>query len=180
MAVHFSDDTMQESLKRFSYHDGNIVFAELLTHAYDDLQTEVTARVIVEFDVAGNVIKAEPDADLDGEMDQVNQFTYANNNLVSANLYKGTVITVEYSSVLNNFSTLNDNIFGSMLSRLLYAWTYGSDQYHPISIHSRHLATTELSQTNYEIWNNGYYKKCSRKTELPSGRLNSVIEFYFN
>ena len=180
IATNSFDDTLQKFFQRFIYQDDNVVYVESLTRAYDDPQTEITARFILQFDNGGNVIQAGADADLNGVMDNVNEFTYVGNNLTSAHLFNGTNMSYAYSGITNNFSVLNDNTYGRKLSRLLYASTYASAQFTIVDIHSRNLLASELLQANYEIWNNGYYKKCSRVSQYPEGRENSVVEFYFN
>ena len=178
--IDWSDDTMNTSFRRFSHHSGNVVYADKMSERFEDASAVVLSRVIVVLDSDDNIIKAGPDANLDGDMDQVNTFSYVNGNLVSAQLFTGGQLEYTYSNVRNNFSMLNDNSFGKKVERLRYSELYALDyfSYHPM--HSRNLTTTTISSGSYDVLDNGLYRKSTVNNVFSTGQSLVAMEFFFN
>lgn len=175
-----SGDYVSMGNYRFSYHPANIVFAEKMTLPYDDPATQIISRSIVQFDVNNNIIKAGFDSNLDGVMDAVNNFTYVNDNLVSVQKADGSVISFDYSNVINNFMILNYNSYGKKVFRLLnyesYSFVFTGD-----FKDSKSLSSQEFGDATYEVLGNGYYKKKITNQNFPENNAQNTTttEFFF-
>jgi hypothetical protein len=179
MASNFWDDTMQEYHRRIVYQPNNVVYVEMLTHAYDDPAAQILNRYITEFDANDNLIKAGPDANLDGIMDAVNVFHYTNNNLTSSEIQDGRTFTYSYSAVLNNFAVLDNNTYGKKMSRLLYANSYAGPYEMNLPQHSINLPLETVQSGNYEVLGNGLFKKSTVTSVFEGGQNLNVTEFFF-
>jgi len=178
-ATTFGDDTMQTLYRRFIYQSDTQVFAEILTQPYDAPDTQILERYVLTLDGNSNIIAAGPDNDLDGTIDQVNHFTYANGNLISAELYNGSAQTHSYSGVVNNFSVLSDNTYGKQNARLMQAQLYGGASFYPKPEHNRNIETQEFESGQYEVLPNGYYRKSFRSYQYEGGHTDATCEFFF-
>lgn len=172
-------DTMDNNYYRYSYPSANIVFADEYSDAHDVAGATLMARVIVEFDANDNIIKAGKDEDFDGVMDQVSQYTYANNNMVEMQTQSGA-FTWDYTSVINNFSILEDNTFGRRLSRLRYADWYATGNIYTLDVHSISLQTSAFENGQYEMFANGLFKKRTMQVAFGVGQSSTTVEFFLN
>lgn len=179
IAASFGDDTMNTYYRRFAYQSDAKVFAEILTQPYDSPDTQVLERYVLTFDANANVIAAGPDNDLDGTIDQESHFTYANGNLVSAELYNGSQMDYAYSGVVNNFSVLSDNTYGKKNARLLRAEAYSGGSLFFLRDHNRNVIMQEFEQAQYEVLPNGYYRKSSRSYPFEGGVTDATYAFFF-
>jgi len=179
MASNYFDDTMEEFHRRIIYQPNNVVYVEMLTHAYDDPAAQISNRYITEFDANDNLIKAGPDANLDGVMDAVNVFHYTNNNLTSSEIQDGQTFTYSYSAVLNNFAVLDNNTYGKKMSRLLYANSYAGPYEMNLPQHSINLPLETVQSGNYEVLGNGLFKKSTVTSVFEGGQNLNVTEFFF-
>jgi hypothetical protein len=179
MASNFWDDTMQEYHRRIIYQPNNVVFVEILTHAYDDPATQISNRYITEFDANDNLVKAGPDANLDGVMEAVNVFHYTNNNLTSSEIQDGRTFTYSYSAVVNNFALLDNNTYGKKMSRLLFASSYAGPYEMNLPQHSINLPLEAVQSGSYEVLGNGLFKKSTTVSQFDGGQNVNVTEFFF-
>lgn len=169
------------SYYRFSHHSNNIVFVERLTLPYNDPATQIIRRSIVQFDSNNNIINAGKDFDLNGIMDSVNHFVYTNDNLTSIQKSDGSVVTFDYSNVIDNFMILKYNSYGKKVYRLLNSEGYSLLMNNDIS-HSGSLTSQDLLNATYVVLDNSYYKKKTKTTTLEGpliGSNTTTTEFFF-
>ncbi len=165
---------------RFSYHPNNVAFVEKIFHPYDDPAAVIWRRTIVQLDGNNNIIKAGKDVNLDGVMDGVNQFFYTNDNLTSLQKSDGTVVSFEYSNVIDNFMVLNYNSYGKKVLRLLDSEWHASPMYNDFGA-SKNLKNQELLDATYEVLGNNYYKKKTMHSVYPQNDAENTTstEFFF-
>jgi len=179
-AIDWTDDTMTSKYQRFSYHAGNVVYDDIMSGPHTDTEATLLDRAIVEFDAHGNIAKAGYDRDFNGVMDQVNVFSFADDNLISFQLHGGSQRSYEYSNVRNNFAVLNDNSFGKQVARLRNSFFYASENFSSLPLDSQNLTTTEVAEGSYELLRNGLYRKSVVTSAVMEGQMTIVTEFFFH
>lgn len=179
-AIDWTDDTMMSKYQRFSYHDGNVVYDDIMSGTHTDSEATIVDRAIVEFDTQGNIVKAGYDRDFNGVMDQVNIFSFVNNNLASFQLYGGNHKSYEYTNVRNNFAMLNDNSFGKQVARLRNAFLYAADNFSSLQLDSQNLTTAEIAEGSYDMLSNGLYRKSVVVSPVMEGQMTIETEFFFH
>lgn len=166
---------------RFIHVSNSILYFEKISLPYDNPLAESFYRFIVEFDSNDNIIKAGSDSNFDGIAENQNQFVYENNNLVSITKYDGTVISYNYSSIIDNFWVLNEKSYGRKNIGIICA-----DSFVYISsnnkFNSKNILTEDLVNFTYDILDNNYYKKKTRieSNEEFNWQKTTVLEFFFN
>lgn len=170
------------SYYRFIHVSSAVVYFERVTLPYNDSSAQIQYRNIIEFDNDNNVIKAGRDYDLDGVINSEYQYSYSNGNLIFVQKANSTILSFEYSDVINNFAVLKENSYGKKVLGLLNSEYYsGLIEIQP-NIESRNLLTADLMNGTYEVLSNNYYKKKTLVRDLYDSTLHNVIvtEFFFN
>jgi len=165
---------------RFIHPSANVVYSERLSAPYNSASTELVSRNILEFDNNDNVIRAGRDQNLDGIIDAVNTFGYANENLVSMQKPDGTTQPFSYATIIDNFSVLEDNSYGKKLRRIICAERYAWGDFANGFSQSRNLLSTAAVQDDYEVLDNNFYKKKTVSTNVEAVHNEIVTEFFFN
>lgn len=167
---------------RFIHFSNSIVYFERISLPYNDSSAQIQYRNIIEFDKDNNVIKAGRDYDLDGVINSEYQYSYLNGNLISVQKPNNTILSFEYSNVINNLAVLKENSYGKKVLGLLNSEYYSSFVESEPNIQSRNLLTTDLLNGTYEVLSNNYYKKKTLAQDLYDNTLHNVIvtEFFFN
>lgn len=106
----------EEHYYRFNYLSENVVYFEKITLPYNDSNAQIIYRNIAVFD-GDDIIQAGNDINLDGVMDQINNFQYSNGDLVLAYNDNETLM-FNYSNVMNNMNILLDNSYGKKIKEL--------------------------------------------------------------
>lgn len=166
---------------RFVNPSSNVMFCEKMSTYYNDPDAEILYRNILEFDADGNVVKAGPDADLDGVMDHSNTFAYSDGDLVSIQFWNGSTQSFSYSTTKDNFYVIDGNTFGKKVLRAMCAEAYVSTNWETNLGHSKHVLLSEPLNPAYEVLASNFYKK--RTTVMPLGNgahTDTVVEFFFN
>lgn len=179
-ARNYYTDTADNNYQQYIFMPGNIVYVEGLTAPFDHQDAEVFYRIVVKFDADDNLVEAGFDDDMDGTAENAKTYFYENGNLVHAETGNGAEWDFTYSNVVNNFSFLQDNTFGKRLSRLRYAGAYASGSIYSVASHSRNIKTEILSQSQYELADNGFFRKSVATTVFEGGQATTTTEFYFN
>lgn len=166
---------------RFKHISNTVVYFERITLPYNDTSAQVIYRNIIEFDQNNNVIKAGRDNDLDGIVDNQYQYFYTNDNLTSVHKPDGSMITFEYSNVIDNFSVLNNNSYGKKVLGLLCSEAYALC-FKDVYKHSNNLLKQDLLNETYEVLDGNYYKKKTLTQYLEYLKLNNITttDFFFN
>ena len=147
---------------RFIHPEENISYAEYITLPYNDQNTTILWRNILEFDKNDNVIKAGRDFNLDGIMDYENTFFYdQNNNLISGNFVNEGSFNISYSNIIDTSRFLQDKTFGKKTVRLLSAASFGGNIPNHITDAniSYNITVQETTEYEYEVLENNYYRK---------------------
>lgn len=179
----------EDQYYRFIHTTSNIVYFEKITLPYNDPNAEILYRIIVEFDQNDNIIKAGSDSNLDGVTENANQFFYTNNNLTSIQKSDGTIVSYNYSNVINNFNVIDNNTYGKKTLNLI-----GSEHYRIImpyaydavlnenQYNSNNLLSHDLLDGTFDVLPNNYYKKKTITQNYPSSAesITGTIEFFFN
>ncbi len=171
---------------RFVHPSSSITYFERISLPYNDPNTVLGFRYILEFDDNDNVIKAGRDSNFDGNMDYENIYTYdSNNNMASAQITNGDIITFSYSSVINTEQYLEDKTYGKKLLRIRYAEKYGYNNVErflkDLTGNSYNLTLQATTEAEYEVLDNNFYNK---KTEIGENHVGTGIdtiteEYYF-
>lgn len=180
IAVNWQYGTVTNRYYRFVYN-GNKVFFERLSLAYNHPATQIQDRVILEFDANENVTKAGRDTDLDGNFNAYNAFDYsADNNLTVVHKDDGATFNIGYSPIKDNFAQLAFNTFGKKNLMVYQAECYAYAGVRPQDLRqSPNLRDTDTQEALIETQGLPYY---FRKTEtLTSSDSESTIvtTFYF-
>ena len=150
---------------------------------YNDPNTEVRRRYIMEFDENDNIIKAGKDFDFDGNMDSVNSFQYDNNNnLISGQMASGETFSIAYSSIIDTEQYLQDKTFGKKMNRILCGEWFGgtSTHYFNDGAQSFNVTLEESQQNTFEtLSNNFYFKKIITVEGIPNLEESYTIEYTF-
>lgn len=168
---------------RFQHISLNTVYFEETSLPYNDPNTEVGRRYIIEFDENDNIIKAGKDFDFDGNMDSVNSFQYDNNNnLIAGQMASGETFTVAYSSIIDTEQYLQDKTFGKKMNRILSGEPFGgtSTHYFKEVAKSFNVTLEESQQNTFEtLSNNFYFKKIVTVNGNPNLEESYTFEYTF-
>lgn len=166
---------------RFQHISLNTVYFEETTLPYNDPNTEVGRRYIMEFDENDNIIKAGKDFDFDGNMDSVNSFQYDdNNNLISGQMASGETFSIAYSSIIDTEVYLEEKTFGKKMNRILCGELYGgtSTHYFNDGAKSFNVTLAESQQSTFEVLDNNFYTK-KIETNESNPNLNQTYTHVF-
>ena len=170
--------------ERYVYNANNIVYCESINLPYNNANAVVSHRNILQFDANNEVIAAGPDSNLDGIMDTVNNFSYANDNLMSISYYDGTVQTFNYSTVIDNLNLITQNSYGKKVMRLIC-----SDSFRGLTYdlkYSKNILTQDIPLANYQVLPTNYYqtKTVTQNINNPQNGYQGIdtntIQFFFN
>ncbi len=170
--------------ERYVYNANNIVYCESINLPYNDANAVVSHRNILQFDANNEVITAGPDSNLDGIMDTVNNFSYANDNLMSISYYNGTVQTFDYSTVIDNLNLITQNSYGKKVTRLIC-----SDSFRGLTYdlkYSKNILTQDMPLANYQVLPTYYYqtKTVTQNINNPQSGYQGIdtntTQFFFN
>ena len=168
---------------RFPHISENISYFEEISLPYNDPNTEVRRRYIMEFDENDNIIKAGKDFDFDGNMDSINSFQYDNNNnLISGQMASGETFSIAYSSIIDTEQYLQDKTFGKKMNRILCGEWFGgtSTHYFNDGAQSFNVTLEESQQNTFEtLSNNFYFKKIITVEGIPNLEESYTIEYTF-
>jgi hypothetical protein len=166
---------------RFIHQNENVVYCERINLAYDDPSAVASNRMILTFDQDDNVVSAGYDTDFDGLITNLYSYTYENDNLGSMQKPDGSIVTYDYSTVIDNFGFLREASYGKKVLRMICSENFCGGQ--AINLHySKNLIPQDLIEENYEVLPNNFYSK-KTKTESqanPNGQHITETEFYFN
>ena len=154
-------------------------YFEWLTLPLDDPSTEIVSRIIVEFDDNQNIVKAGRDNDRNGTMDYKNIFEYSSDNdLIAVHFNNGEIHNIEYTDIVDTESFIQDETFGKKTGRLMSAQIYALSNIESIKnlSHSYHLSKEKFFDADYEVLDNGFFKKRTITEGLYEG--SSVTETY--
>lgn len=170
---------------QFVPQPGNVVFCNRMTLPMGNPDTQISHRVIMEFDENDNVVDAGRDDDLDGVIDHLNHFIYDGNDLVSIQFYNGGTASFNYSDVVNTAAVLDDNTLGKKVRRLLCCEDFAGptfSYYESEASYSQHLTQDEFASGMFEVSGNNFYSKKTVVNELtnPTEQFTSTREFFFN
>lgn len=154
------------------------VYFERLTLPANNAETEIERRYIITFDENDNIITAGQDSDFDGIAENVYYYTYLNGNMTS--VHSGSEQNLfSHSMVKDNFSYLRDFSFGKKFMRITCAELYVNGQFQKIN-QSINIKDSEFLLSDYELAENGYYKKKIQVSAGPNGKQTITTEFYFD
>lgn len=167
---------------RLVHMSSSMVYFERINLPYNDSSVQIQSRHIIEFDQNNNVIIAGNDNDLDGVISNKYQYSYFNGNLISVKKPNNTILTFEYSNVIDNFSVLREHSYGKKNLALFNSEYYAVFNENNPSLQSLNLSTTDLANDSYEVLTNNYYKKKTvvEDTGINNFSLITVTEFFFN
>jgi len=157
---------------RFQHIASNMVYFEETSLPFNDPNTEVRRRYIMEFDEKDNIVKAGKDFDFDGNMDGINTFQYdSNNNLISGQMASGETFSIAYSLIINTEQYLENKTFGKKMNRILCGELFGGNyiNWFKDGEHSFNVTLEESQQSTFEVLDNNFYNK---KTEIVDSNPN--------
>lgn len=164
---------------RFVHISQYLVYFEKISLPYNDINTQVISRKIIEFNNSNDIIKAGLDNNLDMVLDSYYEYTYLNGNIIQSKDNNGVIKNYNYSNVINNKYILEINSFGKKALNIFNseAYVYNLDI---INKYSRFLDADTFSTSSYEIFNNNYFSKEIKIEHLPSYNiLNTTTTEYF-
>lgn len=167
------------------HEENNIDYFQILTGSFDDQNSEISTRYILEFDEYDNVIKAGQDQDLDGIMDYENKFSYdENNNLIEIELSNGETTNLSYTEIKNTKSYILDNSFGKRTRRLRCSELFGNsyanfDNLKALNI-SKNLSNDEVNASlELQTDENNFYTKRTIESD-DTAQATVTMEFFTN
>ncbi|MEC4003755.1 hypothetical protein OX283_003735 [Flavobacterium sp. SUN052] len=170
--------------ERYIYNANNIVYCEKINLPYNNPNAQVYSRRILQFDANGEVITAGKDANFDGIMEDINYFTYSNDDLMSISYYDGTIQTFDYTNVIDNFNIITENSYGKKVLRLTCADSFCNLNYY--LNFSKHILTQNFPLANYQVLPTTYYATkietqfYNNPNLLYQGVTTTTTQFYFN
>lgn len=171
----------QDRFYRLVYLTNNVVYLERISAPYNDMAAQILRRNIVVFDNDDNIVQAGVDMDLDGVVENVNTYTYSDNNLVNANL-NGNLHTFQYSTMINNKGYIKDATFGKRNLRLINAelYSYGIIQSPEFDyLNSQNLLSSEINNGTDEVRSDNFVKKHISTELFPEGATVTTTEYFF-
>lgn len=152
----------------------NVYFQEWINLPFNDPDTEINRRLIVEFDNNDNIIKAGVDNDKDGNYDSFRTFVYSENqNLTEIIDEEGQSFTFEYSTIKNTEYYITAQTFGKRNLNLHNSEAFALININNITLKyaSAYVANAEINDNNYifELFENGYFKKRTSVIPLNNG-----------
>lgn len=163
---------------RFVYN-GNTVFFEKLSLAYDNPAAQIVGRIILDFDDNDNVIKAGIDNDLDGISNSFHTFEYnANNNLTVAHNSDGSVVNFAYAPIKDNFAKLAYNTYGRK-NLMVYQGECFANFFTNDMRQSPNLRDTDTQEALIETQGFPYYFRKTQTMTTDNGNTTTVTTFYF-
>lgn len=171
--------------ERYVHQSNNIVYCERLNLPYNNPNAVISNRNIVQRNTDGEVIAAGRDADLNGIMDSQHNYTYSNGNMTSLQKPDGTVITFNYSSVIDTYSHLQELSCGKQVLQFPCANTYANGHVPGfLSLkYSKNITSDDLLLEIYQVLpSNFYFKRNVSETMVGpnQGTRNAEMEYFFN
>ncbi len=166
---------------RFAYVNAGQVYFEQLSAPYTDANAAVTSRIVLEFSAQDDIVKAGPDADLDGTVDWFHSFGYDDaHNLTTIQGFDGTVIHIDYSGVRDNFAKLAVNTYGRKNLLVYQAECYAHLVLGALR-HSTHLRMSDTQEALVEVQQWPYYYRMTKTLAEPYPALGvtTVTTFFF-
>lgn len=174
----------QHLYERYVHLANNIIYCESVSLPYNDPNTVVGSRKILQRDAEGNVISAGIDPDLDGIASNVYHYTYNDGDLISMQKPDGSVVNVAYSNVIDSYSHLEEFSCGKQVRQFPCAHVFANGNisaYHNLR-YSKHVPSDDVVQNNYQLMpDNFYFKKTFTSNDvfgLP-GQRTEETEFFF-
>lgn len=166
---------------RFVHVSQTLVYFEKVSLPYNDANTQVLSRKIIEFNNSNDIIKAGLDNNLDMVSDSYYEYTYLNGNIIQSNDQNGTIKNYNYSNVVNNNYILEINSFGKKTLNIFNSEIYAYN-FPEISSFSHFLDTETYSSSSYEVLNNNYFTKEIKIEHLTNFNLlnTKTTEFFLN
>lgn len=158
---------------RFINQPNNIVYCEKINLPYDNSSAIILQRSILKFDTNDEVISAGFDNNLDGLMDNINNFNYSNNNLMAITFYDGNSTTYSHSNIIDTFQELRENSFGKKVTRLICSETFCGLNYN--LKYSKNVLSQDALSSTFQVLPNNYYEI---KTEILNG-VTTTTQFFF-
>jgi len=168
---------------RFFHPEQNISIFERLSLPYNDPETSVDRRFILEFDENNNIIKAGKDHDHDNIMDFENIFEYDdNNNLINIHPFNEDSFTYSYTDIINTKGYLDDNSFGKKVIRLISAELFGNNHLSSFNFeeYSYNLTNQEITESDYEVLENNFYNKKIEIIDNDNSIKTYITEYFFD
>ena len=165
---------------RFVHVSQSLVYFERVSLPYNDSNTQVISRKIIEFNDSNDVTKAGFDNNLDMVLDSYFEYTYSNGNIIQSKDQNGVIKDYNYSNVVNNNYILEINSFGKKTLNIFNSEAYAYNL-PTINKLSRFLNTETHALSSYEILSNNYFTKEIKIEHLPSYNLlnTKTTEFFF-
>lgn len=170
----------EELYYRFTHNPDNTVFFEKINAAYDNPSAMAYSRIILKFDNNDDVISAGADSNFDGVPDHVNTFEYHNNNIKRIAFSNGTVVTYDYSNIIDSSLYLWDKSIGGKTRKIIAAecyWAGPSDYFMPNLGISKNILEQDASQATFQVLPNKFYES---KTQTLTGTGTIVTQFFFD
>ncbi len=149
---------------RVIYKSINTIYLEKLSLPQDDVNTKIIKRNISVWQ-GNNIVKAGVDDNLDDIMDKVNEYEYANGNLIKEKiiLNDGKVLEKnhEFSNVLDTSKLILDNSLGEKNRKIICIETFAfnADFFKLHDQYSKNISLEEYEKHTFEILSNNYYFK---------------------
>jgi hypothetical protein len=171
--------------ERYVQQPNNIVYCERVDLPYNNPNAMIYSRNILQRNSDGEVIAAGRDADLNGVMDSQHMYTYVNGNMTSLQRPDGTVITFNYSSVVDTYSYLQELSCGKQVLQFPCAQTYALGHVSGLLSlkYSKNVTSDDLLLQNYQVLpSNFYFKRNLSETMVGpiQGVRTTEMEYFFN
>ncbi|MFN7676417.1 hypothetical protein [Flavobacterium sp.] len=178
IAMRYSNYGGSQQYRRFVPISATTYYVEVLTAAYDDPSTQITARFIVELDAGDNLVSISEDVNFDGIMDTPRYFTYQNGDLVTAETANGTNYTYYYTDIIDNQNDIYEKTYGKKTANLIFIQQYldiGSSGL----LYSKHVKQFDFDHNQYTVLSNHYFKKKYSEFTIGNNRSQLTTTFYF-
>jgi len=157
-------------------------YFERLTLPFDDPNTEMASRIILEFDTNDNIIKVGQDYldDLDGNYNDFRLFSYsADNNLTSITTSEDENLSIEYTQVIDTEAFIRRQTFSKKNLGLHNAERFALSPLQTIAQNSDsfHVPQTEFNESEFETNSQGFYIKKS-KSQVINGNPYTETRTY--
>lgn len=168
-----------DQFRRFVAMSATTYYVEVLTAPYDDPATQVTQRIIEEFDSNDDLIAVGEDANFDGVMDAAKHFTYQNGDLTQTEDANGMIYTYQYTDVVNNYNAILENTYGKKSKRLIFVQEYLDIITNSGLVNPVHLKQNGFVDTEYEVMSNHYFRKRHSEFDIDNSHYQLKSTFYF-
>lgn len=172
--------------ERYLHQPNNVVYCERINVPYNDLNTVVYTRDILQRNVDGEVIIAGKDFDFDGVMDSQNtyNYTYFDGDMSTMQKPDGSIVTFSYSNVIDTYAHLQELSCGREVLQFPCANVLSTGNIPVFNLlkYSKYVKSDALLLQNYQMLPSNFYFKrnVSDAMYLPDGTRTEEMEYFFN